>query len=40
VEVKPGPWPLLRNISIDEIETPRRVIEIVKDFLKIGTDIA
>jgi len=29
-----GPWSLLKDIPISEIEAPRRVIEIVKDFEK------
>lgn len=35
-----GPWSLLRDIPLDEIEAPRRVIEIVKDFERTGTYIA
>ena len=27
-----GPWSLLRNIPLDAIEVPKRVMEIVKDF--------
>jgi len=29
-----GPWSLLRGIPLDEVQAPKRVIEIVKDFEK------
>jgi len=36
--VEAGPWSLLKDVPLDAIEAPKRVMEIVKDFEKAGRE--